>query len=632
VLVLARGDTFDKEVECDLPMAWMGQSGEFSGGFPSQGSAVRCMMSQGGEWSIMSYVLADGKIGDDNTATLTSYDRNRLAAFQPGRYLTQVDNNIRVFLDPDIGIQIGGPNNRIHADPELGILSNNFDTNMAFTEASLSIDGPLLRDRASNSNRDQTASAMTSHVYQTSLKEIGLDPYGDPGDAFYRNPVYNESRQRILEYRRDAGFTNDATERELYLTQTLPELPEEFDRRESRADVLSLSQDAPNYLIEKIEGTVSDLYGNLLDINRSILPMGLVESLRFKDNPGRDQQAAVFEGLREQNRKTIALHYELNAQKDGPVEITDQTDYGRQRSRFYFDIDKEGQIKANVPASSETGNVPLLTRYENYSEIYGRVNDEPTSRLLRNNDTQDIFLDEHGVGYVALKSNSEELESYASPTDWISKNQIKLGTAFHDIGNTLQETFNTDEDPIVPFNDFESVINSFPKVPPVVSDSVIVSGDGANAGGRSLTLNMDGSVNWSIGANTVDRQSLWLDMAGGMVANVGRDNNNISMAAQFDGDVLWQIGGTAVGGDSRFTTNNGLREAILEIRMIAGNRIAVWRMSPTGLYVHHPGDIDMVAEGNFRIKSLASMIVDGETVQILDSDGFLINRKQNTST
>ena len=644
VLVLGRGDTFNREIECDLPMAWMGQDGEFSGGYPGQGAAVRCMMGQGGEWTVVSYVLADGKIGDDNTATATSFERNQLAAFTPGRYLTQVDNNIRVLLDPEIGIQIGSPNDRIHADPKLGILSNNFDFNMAFTEASLSVNGPLMRDRASNSNRNQTSSALTSHGYQSSLKEIGLDPYADPGDNFFRNPVYAEVRSRVYEFVNSFGFTNDQEEIELYSTETLPALSRDFNRAESRADVLSLSQDTPNLLWESVMGTVADVYGNLLDINRNVLPMGLIESLRFKDNPGADQQAEVFQSLREQNRKTLAYHLELNAQKDGDVSVSDQTDYGRQRSRFFVDIDKEGQIKINIPASSEVGNVALPgVRYENYSEIFGVENDEPKGRLLRNNANRDVFIDDNSVGYVSLQSDSnEELESFAAPTDWIKEELIKLGTMFHDIGRTLQATYNpgtTDDDgnftpvdPIAQIQGYESVINTFPKVEPVVSESVIVAGEGANAGGRSLTLNLDGSVNCSIGANTVDRQSLWLDTAGGMVANVGRDRNNISLAAGFDGDVLFEIGGTAVGGDSRFTDiNNGSREATLEIRMIAGGRIAVFRMSPTGFYMHHPGDIDIVAEGNLRIKSLASTIIDGETVQILDNNGILINRERNRS-
>ena len=50
-------------------------------------------------------------------------------------------------------------------------------------------------------------------------------------------------------------------------------------------------------------------------------------------------------------------------------EVFPDADYGRQRSRFFIDIDKEGQFKLNVPASSEKGNVPILTRYENYSTI-----------------------------------------------------------------------------------------------------------------------------------------------------------------------------------------------------------------------------------------------------------------------
>ncbi len=94
----------------------------------------------------------------------------------------------------------------------------------------------------------------------------------------------------------------------------------------------------------------------------------------------------------------------------------------------------------------------------------------------------------------------------------------------------------------------------------VVSKIIYVGGDKANAGGRSGQINFDGSLELNVGANTVDRQSLWLDTAGGIVANVGRDKLNRSMIMGMDGDCFIQVGGYGVSTDSRFgSEDNGFR-------------------------------------------------------------------------
>jgi hypothetical protein len=59
---------------------------------------------------------------------------------------------------------------------------------------------------------------------------------------------------------------------------------------------------------------------------------------------------------------------------------------------------------------------------------------------------------------------------------------------------------------------------------------------------RSGQVNLDGSLELNIGANTIDRQSLWLDTAGGIVGNVGRDLNNNSLILGMDGNAFVQVG------------------------------------------------------------------------------------------
>src|SRR5690606_15291153 len=144
----------------------------------------------------------------------------------------------------------------------------------------------------------------------------------------------------------------------------------------------------------------------------------------------------------------------------------------RQRSRFSLDIDKEGQFKMNVPASSEVGNVPLLVRQESFSNLKGASESEDRGQFLRNGtNNTDLQLEQHGKGSVILKSNEESLKSYAAPLDSFSGDAIQLGTGFHYISNILlphkfsgilSDTTGTGGYP-------DSPINSIPPVENVVS-------------------------------------------------------------------------------------------------------------------------------------------------------------------
>ncbi len=63
-------------------------------------------------------------------------------------------------------------------------------------------------------------------------------------------------------------------------------------------------------------------------------------------------------------------------------------------------------------------------------------------------------------------------------------------------------------------------------------------------GGVSANINLEGSLEMSIGKDNVDSKSMILDTAGAIVMWLGKDKNNRSMIFQSDGDVLVNIGGT----------------------------------------------------------------------------------------
>ena len=63
-------------------------------------------------------------------------------------------------------------------------------------------------------------------------------------------------------------------------------------------------------------------------------------------------------------------------------------------------------------------------------------------------------------------------------------------------------------------------------------------------GGVSANVNMEGSLELSIGADNVDNKSMILDTAGSLIMWLGKDKNNRSMIFQSDGDVLVNVGGS----------------------------------------------------------------------------------------
>jgi hypothetical protein len=165
-------------------------------------------------------------------------------------------------------------------------------------------------------------------------------------------------------------------------------------------------------------------------------------------------------------------------------------------------------------------------------------------------------------------------------------------------------------------------IASIPLLTKVVSDTIKVNGEGnfdsggPNAGGRSGSLNFDGSLEFNIGANTIDRQSLWMDLAGGTVLNIGRDRNMRSMVMAADGDVLMQIGGIGVTGDTRFIKeNNGFYGAVFDLRVTTqGGYTHMFRCDNNGVTCMSAGNIAFHAKGNMKFSSDANIEFDAENL------------------
>jgi hypothetical protein len=63
-------------------------------------------------------------------------------------------------------------------------------------------------------------------------------------------------------------------------------------------------------------------------------------------------------------------------------------------------------------------------------------------------------------------------------------------------------------------------------------------------GGVSANVNMEGSLEMSLGGDKADNKSFILDTAGSLIMWLGKDKKNRSMIVQSDGDVMVNIGGS----------------------------------------------------------------------------------------
>jgi len=595
-------------------------NGLFIGALPEKNTPVLVTTGESGRNYILSTLI-------ENLNLIPNIKENELLIY------ANVDTKISLNKSSDI--HIGSEDNRIHINTKYDYISKNFGNEYSFLQSKRHVSGVIKRDKIFNVNYDQN-SKLEDDSYDQKFIVVGLDPSMTTNSLTAtqnKNPPLIEDREIIYEFQYDSSISDEVFESSLYGTSK--EKIKEYtfpNRRSSRADTLSLSLLSPNYLMETIKGTVVDIFGNILDLNRVPLPIGKEKTTLRSDKV--EDKTQAYKKIKELERKSIAYHFELNARKDltgqdGKIilpDINSNDDYARNRSRFFVDIDKEGQFKINVPASSEKGNIPLLVRYENYSSFGPEDNNNP-NKLIYREDGLDIFLDSfaskvfpntnHIVsrGSISILSNNVE----GAPIDRITKSHIKHGTAYHDILNTCYTHTNTD------FINYQNdtttptiLVEDIPLLENVVSSTINIDGDNANAGGRSGQINFDGSIEFNIGANTVDRQSIWLDTAGGVVANFGRDKNNHSFVSSFDGNVIVQIGGFGVSGDSRFINlQNGYIGGTLDIRVLRpGFQATMFRIDQNGISILTAGRTILHSNNDIVLKSDSNITIEAENVVI----------------
>lgn len=103
---------------------------------------------------------------------------------------------------------------------------------------------------------------------------------------------------------------------------------------------------------------------------------------------------------------------------------------------------------------------------------------------------------------------------------------------------------------------------------------------------------------------------MWLDTAGGIVANIGKDIRGRSIMAATDGDFYLQVGSYGVMGDSRFPKVMN-KSGVLDLRilgkggfchMIRVDDNGITIMTPGNLGIHSKGDMTLTSDRNIRIE------------------------------
>lgn len=631
-------------------------NGLFIGSLPAKGTTVTVAQSTGGQYYIINHQIEN---------------LNKLPDLTLGEMLLRTTETSQISLDMDSHIYLGSDINNVHIFagsqqyPKSNLITVNFENENHFNQAYREISGLVKRDLRPN---PQAASytgdtKLEDDFYWNIAPIVGMDPTTTANDlpaGVTKNPPFVEHRQIVYEFQYQSNIDDDITESNKYLsTSQSATIFTTQNRRNSRADTMSLSLVSPNFLMEEVKGTVIDIFANILDINRVSIPVGLSADNTFRTNgtTATTNAQKSFFNIRGLERKSIAYHFEINARKDPQPSLpgvdlsinADNYNAKLQRSRFSLDIDKEGHFKLNVPASSETGNIPLMTRAENYSTFATTDSGNPNQTWFTpspNNTGQDIYLDsfaspmtspslksagfstEFPHGSIKLQDGSNNADQ--GPVDRISQfvdnspYNIKHGLVFHDILQACSTTRNSPTMLGYPTGGVNNVNVGYlnadsPTNAAVVSNTITVGGAGANAGGRSGSLNFDGSLEMSIGANTIDRQSLWLDTAGGTVAMLGRDTNQRSLVMNMDGHAFIQIGGFGVSQtDARFAKlgQDGVLNGILDLRVFSGGFVHLIRIDDKGIVIMSPGRIGIHGGQGLTLSSDGDIDIDAETVTV----------------
>jgi hypothetical protein len=535
-----------------------------------------------------------------------SVDEAEYPRCDPGDIALQSPAGSNLCLFNDGRIQLVADRINVEYSPEESVVSETFGSRYVNTDSHREIIGCVKRDRREGPKSIESILEKLRNVNaDRNLETIGRNPdmpveplTVNPNQAneSLRNPALVEKRSLVYEYARSAMVQDHKEEVSRLLGEDRSFLTQNNRRDMARTDTLNLGLHLPNNLIERTEGTVVDIYGNILDLNRNVIKFS--DYIRDEEIKNVDKRIFLENTLM---RRSIKYHFEVNARKEALSEATTDTldgfnatdaatFTGHSHSRFSLDIDGEGLLKFNVPASSNVGNIPLLSRYSNANNP-----DDRNSWEFRNNPRIDVLH----MGFGEADGAGIDIPNIYAPDNILNDgNAFKYRTAYHDILATAADILiDTGEPPLS--EDIENTI-----------DFGGTQGITPNAGGRSVHGNLDGSVELNIGRDVVDRKSLVLDAAGSMISRWGKDLQGNSLVSQTDGNVLMQVGGDMVKGET-ITENNSLSLFVKN-----GSSFHKIELKEEGIFITSAPNTNLVLSSsrNLILSAKGETLVHGESL------------------
>lgn len=517
---------------------------------------------------------------------------------KPGEVSLQGPLRSKLLFDQKGQVKVEFGNSTIyHTDND--IYAYNVRQHYENTSASRTIKGEVFRDvRKQARSIENVFDKLYSPKYDSLLSKIGRNPVlastnisnSTGGTEVLRNPALVEERNIVYEFALESNIGSFQEESERLTNSEAFPLIDNSARSRTRTDVLNLNPFTPNSLMEEVKGTVVDIYGNILDLNRSVINYTSID-------PKSPQRLELEDKLL---RRSIKYHFEINSKKaptadasfrGGSFKVdaldTNLEKTGYSHSRWSVDVDGEGLTKLNIPASTNTGNIPLLTRYSN-----ANVRRDNFSSTFR--DEESPTLDVLHLAFGENSSNGISLTDDYSPSnfgDRFSQEKVVYRTAYHDIVNTAKDVLNDQ----------------------AVSDSVSNSLDGfADAGGRSLHANLDGSLELNVGRDVVDGKSIVADLAGGIVSRVGKTITQHSIISQLDGNINIQVGGDSI------ETDNPVTAPSVKFFVANGDNYHEIEVSSEGIFFRSAPNTSIVLDSsrNLVLKSQGDTLLHGENVFI----------------
>ena len=512
-----------------------------------------------------------------------------------------------------------------------------------FTEAGRTIEGIVRRDENSEEDSGDTTNTnfLSGESYDYLLTDVGRSPDNEIyartskiSKSTVRNPALIEKRDIVYEYADSFHVRGIPLEAIAMLDgySYIQSIVNPSARENRRTDILDLNIRNYNHLIERVQGTVVDIYGNVLDINRNIINIPTKISTTPSASSAKSQAGAAtiqdLQRLYSFSRRSVKYHLEINSRKPTSAldfSIQNTSNNISQHSRWSIDVDGEGLTKVNIPASSETGNIPLLGRYYTSINPHHKKLPDIGDGSWKDPNFQDVRFLPFGKKMGESIADSKYMPvTSPSPVDGVKSISIPnatVGTANYPMMNVASSVFTTGK-----LRNPNPGIGA-PTVPPfsttAINNQILDYGTGenpnANAGGRSLNMNLDGSAEVSIGADTIDRKSLVLDLAGGIISHYGRDLNGRSMIHQADGDVIIQVGGPGISSDTRFqaTKDTENRPGRVEIHLNRpGGSSQKIIIDENGITMQIFGNGVIQTSGDLTLTAGGNLLLNGEGVYI----------------